>query len=291
MLKTLNVEKLVKYALYTGFLNREISGIEAPPVSLMLIAPPESNKTSILKQFESLPYIKYTTDLSGKPLAEFLKNASVDKYHHLIVPDFIKIVGHKQHIVSGVITTLNAMIEEGVRTSMFYGQELDLKKNVQCGLITSITPDLYKRQFRSWYEIGFLTRFIPVSYTYSEQTRLAIMKMITGNDEIPLGDILSKFKKSGNKNICIGENVLAMLRLYTEELVKKLNSYQITSWVGDTPYKIKMDIQGFRLAKQLILLTKAIAFERNLDEADAVCLEELKELLQYMCMPDNPMAL
>lgn len=283
MFKTNHLEKLVKYAVITGFLRRSTA-----PLSLMLIAPPESNKTSILKQFESVKNVKYTIDLSSKPLISFLKGASKDKFYHIIVPDFIKVVTHRYTTASSVITTLNSAIEEGIRTSMFYGQEIDLKKNVKIGLITSMTPDVYKAQFKAWNEIGWLTRFLTVSYKYSNETRLEIMKLICGDGEEPLDDTLSKIRKKGQKNITISRDISEGIMLFADNMIGRLREYFVITYRGDMRQKVYMDIQGFRLLKQLRLLAKAIAYDHGRDAVNYEDLAELKLLLEYVNMPDNP---
>jgi hypothetical protein len=283
LFKTESVEKLVRYALLTGAIKREIS-----PLSIMLIAPPEHNKTSILKCFENSKNIAYSTDLSPKPLVEFLKKAADEKYYHLIIPDFIKVVAHNKVTAFSTITTLNAAIEEGIQNSLYYGQEIHLRKNVQVGLITSITPDLYKQQFKQWSDIGFLTRFIPVSYMYSNETRFNIMKMIEGCGGETLDEKLQKLKRTGQKDISIGSDVSSGIALYVEQLVEKLNRYEVMTYVGQNRIKLKMNIQGFRLHKQIRLLAKAIAFDHGLDEVNYECLAELKNLIEYINVPSNP---
>jgi hypothetical protein len=284
MFKTKSIEDIIRYSIITGYLKRDIA-----PISLMIIAPPESNKTSMLKQFETLKNVKYTADISSKPLIEFIKNVSKDKYYHIIIPDFIKVVKHNQKTVDSVIVTINSMIEEGIRSSMYYGQEIDLKKNVQCGVITSITPDLYVQQFKAWNDIGFLSRFMHVTYEYSDETRTEIMKMIIGNEKPNLDEQINKIKKTGKlKDIPIQKDVAEGIMNYTDEVVKKIRSYNVSVWQGAVKRNISMNIQGFRLLKQLLLFSKAIAFDKGYEEVNYECLNELKRLLEYFCMPNNP---
>lgn len=284
MFKTRKIELLIKYSLVSGFMKRDIA-----PLSLMIIAPPESNKTTILKQFEDIKNAKYTTDLSSKPLIEFLQEVSkTGKYYHLIVPDFIKIVKHNYVTVSSVITTLNSVIEEGMKTSMYYGLTLDLKKNVKIGLLTGITPGLYKQQFKLWNDIGFISRFLPVSYEYSEETRREIMKMISGDGQEPLDETLTKIRKSGPKVVAIDKEFAEGIRLYCEELVKKLRTFYVYVTRGDQKFKAYYDIQGFRLLKQMRLLAQCIAYDKGYDKVNYECLADLKDLIEYIGMPDNP---
>lgn len=284
MFKTDKIEKIVKYALISGFLKRDTA-----PLSLMIVAPPESNKTSMLKQFEKVKGLKYTIDLSSKPLMDFLKDAVKEKYYHIVVPDFVKVVRHNYNTVNSVVATLNALIEEGIQRSMFYGQEISLPKNVRCGMITSITPELYRQQFKLWNDIGFLSRFITISYEYSEETRNEIMKLISGNGEMSLDETLTKLKKSGNKkDISISNDVSEGIRLYVSELVNRLRTFHVYVSKGNAKYKLKFDIQGFRLLKQMRLLAKSIAFDKGLDIVNYECLGELKDLMEFFTLPDNP---
>lgn len=284
MFKTENIEKLVRYAIISGFIKRDIS-----PISLMLIAKPEHNKTSILKTFENMKNVYYTTDLSPKPLIEFLKRVDAgENYHHIIVPDFIKVVVHNKITAHSTVTTLNAMIEEGIQNSNYYGQEIHLKNNIRCGLITSITPELYKQQFKVWNDMGFLTRFLPVAYEYSDETRFKIMQMIQGNGGGDLDSDIGKIKKAGQKNITIDNDVAAGIALFVDDLVTRLNNFEVTMYYGDVRQKVRMNIQGFRLHKQLRLLAKAIAFDRKLDHVNYECIAELRELISYLSTPNTP---
>jgi hypothetical protein len=267
----------------SGYIKREIS-----PISLMLIAPPEHNKTSILKSFENVKNVLYSTDLSQKPLTEFIKRADNEKYYHIIVPDFIKVVAHNKITSTSTVTSLNSLIEEGIQHSNYYGQEIHLKHNVKMGLITSITPDLYRQQFKMWNDIGFLSRFIPISYEYSPETRIKINQMIKGDGHEDMDTEFEKLKRVGQKVISINSDVGSGIELFVSQIVDKLNKYEVVMYMGNARYKIKLNIQGFRLHKQLRLLAQAIAFDKGLNEVNYECLMELRELLEYIAMPNAP---
>jgi len=50
-------------------------------------------------------------------------------------------------------------------------------------LIAIAEPDLIRKS-RRWYEMGFLTRAIPLTYGYSKKTRVKIYKHIAESDDI-----------------------------------------------------------------------------------------------------------
>jgi len=282
LIGTSKIEDLVRYVLLSGYVKRDTA-----PLSLILIANPEHNKTSILKEFENSKSVMYTTDLSPKPLIEFLKKAAKEHYFHLIVPDFIKVVLHNKITAGSTVTTLNGMIEEGIQNNMYYGQEIRLDTNVKCGLITGITPELFKQQFKAWSEMGFLSRLLPVSYQYSDETRHKIHSLISGMTIQDIEEKFRKVKKMGQKEITINSDISAGIQMYTDELKKKLNSYQVTVWNGSIRYNTKMNLEGFRLHRQLRLLAQSIALDRGLTAVNYECLAELKLIGDYIRTPND----
>lgn len=282
------IKRILRYAIMSG---NVVDDLDVAPLSVMLIAPPESNKTRILRCFGELKFVKYVTDMSAKPLIEFLKDAVNGKYTHIIIPDFIKVVSHNKNVVDAVISTLNALIEEGIQKSMFYGQEIELPKNVRCGILTSITPSLYAEHFKGWNDIGFVTRFLPISYTYSDVTIENIMNMINSRNNghsIEPEKIRFLTKK---KKIDIDDDVRPELKSIAIDITKRLKEYRIAYFRGKRRLFSQMDLRGFRLLKKITLLSKAIALDRGLASVNMSCIEELRVLSKYITLPNNPIIL
>jgi len=289
MFYTESVEKLVKYALLTGF----VKSSEAP-LSLMLISPPESAKTSILRSFYCLGALE-VMDLSPKPLCDvILPKIKNEHIHHIIIPDLIKVLAHKIATVNGTVAMLNAMIEEGVKQGMFYGQSFSFDEPIRVGIITSVTPEFFHKFFRDWNDMGFASRFIPVSYKYSDELIAKIHKIIKEHSiyEIEVSDISKGIRgaKNGNKiDISIEENAAAWAELKAQEIAKKISTYRIPVRVqgGHIKY-IQPNLMGFRLHKQIRLLVKAIALSKKKREADMTDIAELNTLLEYIGYPNQP---
>ncbi|MBN2185936.1 MAG: hypothetical protein JW732_00570 [Dehalococcoidia bacterium] len=51
-------------------------------------------------------------------------------------------------------------------------------EDIRCGLITTITPEALRDQRAGWKKFGFMTRMLPVSYSYSASTVDAIFESI-----------------------------------------------------------------------------------------------------------------
>jgi hypothetical protein len=303
MFKTADIERLIRYVLLSGYIRTEQA-----PLSLMLVAPPESNKTSMLKAYENFPGVFYVVDLSGKPLSALLKDIdkTPDKWHHLIIPDYIKLKHHNATVVAAVEATINALIEEGVKKSLYFGQEIDLSNNIKMGLISSTTPDIFKQSFEGWNKIGMTSRMLYVCYEYSEDTvksinnaikkTLKIVKKHSKNDSAyeKNTSFTRKIDKAVKKNrvfIDIPDNISEAIAIYAEELVKELKAFYVETWRGKVMHRVFYDIQGFRLHKMLRLLSQSIAFDKNLEAVDENCLDELKNMLKYIKMPDKMIVL
>jgi hypothetical protein len=89
-----------------------------------------------------------------------------------------KILGYQKLVTKSTMTMLNAITEEGLKNVMFYGTRREFKHPVRCGVIAAMTRDAYHARERYWSAIGFVGRCIPVSFSYSEETKLKIHEHI-----------------------------------------------------------------------------------------------------------------
>ena len=69
-------------------------------------------------------------------------------------------------------------MEEGLKNVMFYGTRKEFQKPVKCGVISAITRAGYSAREKYWKNIGFVGRCIPISFSYSEETKLMIHEYI-----------------------------------------------------------------------------------------------------------------
>jgi hypothetical protein len=289
--KTRLYAMFIRYCLLSTFVKRDIS-----PLSAMLIAPPEENKTRIMMVFLKFRTAMHPVDISMKPLVDLIQaQEEKQKIFHIIIPDFIKAVYHKASVVDAVIGTLLGLIDEGIDQNLFFGQVFKLKRRVQMGLVTGITPELFRKHFRKWTENGFLTRIFPISYRYTDDTCQEIAKFISEDLPIIVDDTIAKAKQRGIREIKIGSDISAAIRILTEDVIQRLRTFSIVAYSGKkmstkskSGYRIYFDIKGFRLQKMLRLLIKSIAYDRGHDEANYEDLETLRELANLIRLPDNP---
>lgn len=135
------------------------------PLSLILVAPPGSGKTSVLELVEC-ETAKFFSDFTSREVKSALgENASLT---HLMLGDFLSLFGHSKGTVKLSINLVSRLTGDTIRQKPWTGEEIKPKK---MGLITAIPPDdLNKREIRSHVRSGgFASRFIMAKYNYSQE--------------------------------------------------------------------------------------------------------------------------
>jgi hypothetical protein len=169
--------EVVQTVLLTGWLDDE------KPVSLLIIASPESGKTtaarkanvSISSNNKPGDELAVTlTDTTGKGLLKIIREHP--KATHVILNDLSIITGHKSHVINYLFSVISALIEEGVVKTADpegiqpYGEE-GLK-----GVIGCITPELVRDRRFVWNKTGLTTRMLPFFYEQGLNIRLKAAK-------------------------------------------------------------------------------------------------------------------
>lgn len=157
--------------LQSGFVKDTIDGYR--PASLLLIAKPESGKTSTIETFKPLPFIYYTDEITVKVLVDrILPKVESKEIRFILIPDILNSVKKQTYTREPLIQTFKSLTDEGVTRIETLHKEYLTKKLCKAGLVTAITrSELYARQGRySLYSdlqrYGFLSRMVPFTYEY-----------------------------------------------------------------------------------------------------------------------------
>ena len=281
MLKLEKLERLIQLVLISGYIKDNES-----PLSIIFIAEPESGKTQMILKFNA-PHIIETTDLSSKPIVEkiipMLRN---NELHHILIPDMIKIMSHRETTTDSTIAFLNALMEEGIKNNLFFGQSFEFKERKYCGIITALTFEYFYKVFRKWREIGFTSRFIPVSFRYTNETVLAINKIIM--NDVFYKEII-KMKKIRKQKVSMSKEISSYINIKSKEIVDKQKKETIIIRVqGGKQKRIPIQIYGFRFHKQMRKLVKSIALSNGRNICDWTDVEEFNTLTEYIRLPSNP---
>lgn len=281
MINTEKIERIIELAIISGYIKDRTA-----PISVILIAPPESAKTKIIQKFVSKHTLE-TSDLSAKSITDvIIPMLERDELHHIMIPDMIKILAHKSATVDSTMTFLNALMEEGIKNQLFFGQEFFMKKTQKCGLITSCTFEYFYKIFRKWNDMGFLSRFLPVSFSYSAPTIAQINFQIARNN---MFSELTKLKKIAKKQITIPNDISDNISFLVGKTIKNQLTDSIRIKVRGGNYRMyKIEMYGFRLHRQLRKLLQSICLSHGRVVCQWSDMNELTELIDYIRLPKNP---
>jgi hypothetical protein len=267
------IKEIAKLAIASAYLEDEKQRL-----NIILLGNPESGKSSILLSFKYPPGVKVLTDVTRAKLVQILKDIKDPEkdLRYMIIPDLTVVRGHSKTVERGVISFLNACVEEGVSDVTQYlgigfADITPFEKPIRFGIATSLTRQIMEDRRRQsfWYSTGFLSRFLPVSYSYTEDQIKEIRKYIAGGLE--LGDDLEKIVIRGKprKIICDIDEVL-----YFEKYIDKLAAASMT--------------YGFRYTRHFRLMLKAHAMLRGSNKVEPIDIKEVEKLLKWVNLDYNP---
>lgn len=256
------LEKTVKAVLFSGYVKDE------KPLSLLIVAKPESAKTAILKKFRGNKGIEYLTDCTAYGLTQqILPKIESGQVKHILIADMITPLSKSTKTRKSFIAFLNNLIEEGVAKIASYVSVRE--KEVSCGLITAITEEELRDGRHDWAKMGFLSRMFLFSYSYSISVVHKIYDSLT-NDKSALGENVGLNFPSEPVDVVLSEDIAKQL-------------VPISMRIGQS-----MRLYGFRFFLNSKTLLKALALLKGRKEVTIEELEEFLELSNHFNWDFNP---
>jgi hypothetical protein len=187
LIKLEKISKLLELAIFSGYIKGE------QPVSALLTAPPEAGKTEVVMKYAGNKGIIALTDCTAYGIMhDYGKSIKERKVRHIIIPDLVRPMSRGKDTVHGLIAFLNALVEEGVIRISTYAESVgaptlgisseEPEIPVKCGLIATLARDILLDGRHHWSQMGFMSRLLPISYEYSNHTKLEIHKSIARRD-------------------------------------------------------------------------------------------------------------
>ncbi len=252
---------LISLALWTTYIHGERI------VSLLLLAPPESGKTEVMKKFRKNRGVnvrrRFTAcgiikDLISNKIQILFEGPKI--LGHIFTYELANVFTYKANSVDSTIEFLNALIEEGLESETSYwieGDELDKFKNLKGGIVAGINPFGFFTSFRTklvkanLYKGGFISRLLVVSFSNSKIIDCKISNSITSGEY--------RTDKSFRKLI-IEDFPRKRVKIY----IKKSHASQIEVLASEIAIVYGEDLKtyalkGFRLQKSLVSFVKASA--------------------------------
>jgi len=209
--------EIVESAIWTGRIHNE------KPVSIILIAVQESCKTEALKYFRGTSTLSYIGDLTSRGLVSYRSDIQARKLRHIVLMDLVRIVSHGRGTSDRTMQTLSSLMEEGESDVADAGGQERWAGFPNIGILTSVTPQIFKSKRGRWRATGFLSRFLPVSFSYSPETVHTIHKGIANGYKLP--DPRPIKLPEGDPIITIEAPDAAILSRRAEELGKRMKTY------------------------------------------------------------------
>lgn len=179
LIKLEPIIEILRAAIWTGKLSDE------KPVSIMLIAEQESAKTEALKFFRGTSTIDYMSDVTSRGLSTKKEAIERGKLKHIVLLDLVRILAHGRGVSERTIQTLASLMEEGESETADGGGKSTWEGFPRIGTLMGITTPFFKAKRGKWRQTGFLTRFVPVSFTYKDTTVDEIHRSIANGKPTP----------------------------------------------------------------------------------------------------------
>jgi hypothetical protein len=259
--------EIITLTLYTAYIKNV-----PKPNSLLIIARPESGKTEVLKKFISNKNVAYVSDLTAYGLErDYLSKIEAGEIRHIIIPDLLKPLSRKESTVKAFITSMNALIEEGVASASTYATRRISEKHVKCGIVTAITGAELNDQRHNWGRLGFLSRIVPFSYSYGIETVKKVFDYVLGLDYLREHNIELKRIPKQDKVIKLPRRFAQAILPSTAAIAKAQETY------------------GFRLQKQFQALLQASALEKGRKSVNSRDVDRLLPLMNWVNFDEKPM--
>ena len=241
MIKTEELQDLIKTVLYTGYISGE------KPLSVLLIGQVGIGKSQLITDYEKKDNIVVCSDITYMGILHHLKTNR--EFRHLIIPDFLKITMKSKTTTANAVSILNAGIEEGIGEINLLNYNEDFKGKT-FGLITATTKDSLSQNRKNWQSMGFLSRCLIISYDYKDDTKEQIFDFI--QDRL--------YKSEKKKELDLPSANLDVI--LPKELAKKLRN-------RETTFRSQKQLQTLAMARAImnnLATNKFIVTQKEIDE-------------------------
>lgn len=150
----------------------------AYPLSCLLVAPVGAGKTCSVKKIIGNGILGLS-DVTPYGLVKLLPEIRAKEIKHIVIFDLVQPFSRSRYIVNNLIGFLNSLIEEGIfRISTGF---IEVREPIKLGLIAATTKRELLDKRRGWLGIGFISRMLPVSWSYSEFDVIQILQDLANN--------------------------------------------------------------------------------------------------------------
>jgi hypothetical protein len=251
-----NLKKMIEVSLISPYIKGE------KPISLLIVAKPESGKTTALKGYRKNRGVVYMTDCTAYGIQrDLLPKLLSGEIKTLMIADLLTPLSKSSKTRESFIAFLNNMIEEGIAKITSYAMMWD--KEVNANIITAVTDLAIEDGRHDWAKLGFLSRFVVFSYKYSLTAVTDIMRQYT----------IHGINNDNQKPMKLPKKCIKIE--LPETIAEKLNP--IAMKIGE-----QFQLYGIRAKINLRSIIKALAYRNGRGTVSELDFNELLELADYM---------
>ena len=195
---------------------------------------------------------------------EFANEYALGNKRTLIIPDFLRVTKRKQSTQGNSLTILNSMTEEGWIGTLPLGQKI--VKPIVANLITAVTKEELSDRRHKWSQMGFMSRLIPLSFSYNAETKIMIKNYIM--DRVYHTDKSFDFELPKEKVDIV----------LPKELAREIDKIS----VGILINLKEQNLTGFRLLRQLQVLAMANALSSGRNMVTENDIETIKQITKFI---------
>ena len=156
------LEEIIETVLYSARIKDSV------PVSILLIAKSGTAKSALIKQYQG-PNIHPCDSFSSQGMWDTAISDQKNEIAFMTVPDMNPTLSRKPSTVQSVIANLLTLLYDGsVRIND--GRREKMCKHSPIGLISAVTPEIYRANAKRWLWLGIRRRIIPLFFEYSNET-------------------------------------------------------------------------------------------------------------------------
>ncbi len=260
-----DLQVIVETAIFSGYIVGE------RPLSVLIVARVESGKSQLVLKYCSNKGVTQLDDMTAwaltNPKRDIYQNLVSHRTHTIICPDLLIPLARNRDTVNTLINFLLGLIEDGTMHIQTFATNLALAEPLRCGLITTISKEELEVHRHQWKRIGFMSRLLPISYSYSPLTVSHISKSIAQRHYQTDGNIMLDLPKES-----ISIELPTVIAERIEHFTPNVNAQMVEA----------NQLYGFRLQKQLQTFVQAHALRAGRTKVNAEDFDVMSDLTKYL---------
>jgi len=166
-----DLENLIKYNIASTYWDKYV---RYEQLSYLFVAGAGKGKSLIINSFYNQKYYSplyfIQEDFTTMDIAGSIHNKVREGFKIMGIPEMNRLETHSKNAVAQSHSCILNITERKGLCQVKYGkEEVPVNPAIRLGIIGGITPEVFDRHFREWFEMGLLNRFIVMTFTLSDK--------------------------------------------------------------------------------------------------------------------------